>query len=328
VQQREILAVDQTIKDTEGKPPSSTPALVVERLVKRYGSIQAVNDLSFSVQQGEVFALLGPNGAGKTTTIEILEGYRSPDSGSARVLGLDPIRDGGRLKQQIGIMLQQDGLYPGLSACEVLKHFARFYQSPAEPEALLERVGLQAAAKTSCRRLSGGQKRRLALAVALVGRPSLVFLDEPTAGMDPQARLATWEIVRDLQRQGTTVLLTTHLMDEAERLADRVAIIDHGRLVALDTPAALTGGTAAAGAVRFSAKAGLDIQALAALPSAQDAREASPGSYILKTENAPALLAELTAWLRDQGVTLTELRVGHGSLEEIFLQLTGTEVRL
>lgn len=329
MQQREILAVDQAAKDTEGKSPSPTPALVIERLVKRYGSIQAVDGLSFSVQKGEVFALLGPNGAGKTTTIEILEGYRSPDSGSARVLGLDPIRNGGRLKQQIGIMLQQDGLYPGLSAREVLKHFARFYPSPADPEALLERVGLQAVAKTSCRRLSGGQKRRLALAVALVGRPSLVFLDEPTAGMDPQARLATWEIVRELQRQGTTVLLTTHLMDEAERLADRVAIIDHGRLVALDTPAVLTGSTAAgAGAVRFSAKAGLDIQALAALPSAQEAREASPGAYILKTENAPALLAELTAWLRDQGVTLTELRVGHGSLEEIFLQLTGTEVRL
>lgn len=327
MKQREILAVDQAAKDTEGKASSPTPALVVERLVKRYGSIQAVDGLSFSIQAGEVFALLGPNGAGKTTTIEIVEGYRSPDSGSTRVLGLDPIRDGQRLKQQIGIMLQQDGLYPGLSAREVLKHFARFYQSPADPEALLERVGMQAAAKTSCRRLSGGQKRRLALAVALVGRPSLVFLDEPTAGMDPQARLATWEIIRDLQRQGTTVLLTTHLMDEAERLADRVAIIDHGRLVALDTPTALTGGTAA-GAVRFSAKAGLDVEALAALPSAQEAREASPGAYILKTENAPALLAELTAWLRDQGVTLTELRVGHGSLEEIFLQLTGTEVRL
>jgi ABC-2 type transport system ATP-binding protein len=327
VQKREILAVDQAAKDTARTSTSPTPALVVERLVKRYGSIQAVDGLNFSVQAGEIFALLGPNGAGKTTTIEIVEGYRSPDSGSARVLGLDPIRNGQQLKQQIGIMLQQDGLYPGLSAREVLKHFARFYQSPADPEALLERVGLQAAAKTSCRRLSGGQKRRLALAVALVGRPSLVFFDEPTAGMDPQARLATWEIIRELQRQGTTVLLTTHLMDEAERLADRVAIIDHGRLVALDTPAALTGGTAAE-AVRFSAKAGLDVEALAALPSAQEAREASPGSYILKTANAPALLAELTAWLRDQGVTLTELRVGHGSLEEIFLQLTGTEVRL
>src|SRR5690242_12430104 len=166
---------------------SAQPAILVDGLAKHYGAIYAVDGLSFSIQAGEVFALLGPNGAGKTTTIEILEGYRSPDSGSTRVLGLDPIRDVQRLKQQIGIMLQQDGLYPGLGAREVLKHFARFYQSPADPEALLERVGLQAAAKTICRRLSGGQKRRLALAVALVGRPSLVFLDEPTSGMDPQA---------------------------------------------------------------------------------------------------------------------------------------------
>ncbi len=328
MQQRKMLAADQAATYTaQGKSPSPAVALNVDGLVKRYGSIKAVDGLSFSVTVGEVFALLGPNGAGKTTTVEVLEGYRAPDAGSARVLGLDPIRDGQRLKQQIGIMLQQDGLYPGLSAREVVRHYARFYQAHADPEMLLERVGLQSAAKTSCRRLSGGQKRRLALAVALVGRPALVFLDEPTAGMDPQARLATWEIVRDLQRQGTTVLLTTHLMDEAERLADRVAIIDHGRLVALDTPAALTGGTAA-GMVRFSAKAGLDTTALAALPSAQEAKEASPGSYVLKTANAPALLAELTAWLRDQGVMLSELRVGHGSLEDIFLQLTGTEVRL
>ncbi len=276
---------------------------------------------------GEVFALLGPNGAGKTTTVEILEGYRSPDAGTVRVLGLDPIRQGQQLKQRIGMMLQQDGLYPGLKAREVLNLYARFYQRPADVDALLERVGLQTAAKTRCRQLSGGQKRRLALAVALVGRPSLVFLDEPTAGMDPQARLATWEIVRDLRREGATVLLTTHLMDEAERLADRVAIINHGRLVALDTPAALMGGTAA-GMVRFSAPAGLDCAALAALPSAQEAKEISPGAYIMKTAQTPALLAELTAWLRDQGLTLTELRVGHGSLEEIFLELTGTEVRL
>ena len=326
--QHEILAAGQAALRTEqSNSVSLAAALSVSGLVKRYGAVKAVENLSFSVQVGEVFALLGPNGAGKTTTVEILEGYRAPDAGSASVLGLDPIRDGQRLKQQIGIMLQQDGLYPGLSAREVLKHYARLYQSPADAEALLERVGLQAAAKTTCRRLSGGQKRRLALAVALVGRPALLFLDEPTAGMDPQARLATWEMLRDLQRQGTTVLLTTQMMDEAERLADRVAIINHGRLVALDTPAALIGGTAA-GTVRFSAKAGLDTTALAALPSAEEARETSPGSYVLKTADAPALLAELTGWLRDQGVTLTNLRVGHGSLEDIFLQLTGTEVRL
>ncbi len=328
MQSQEGIAVQETATHTsKGRPLSHTPAITVEGLAKHYGAVRAVDSLSFTVGAGEVFALLGPNGAGKTTTVEMLEGYRAPDAGKARVLGLDPIRDGQRLKQQIGIMLQQDGLYPGLTAREVLNLYSRFYQRPADVTALLELVGLQTAARTRCRQLSGGQKRRLALAVALVGQPALVFLDEPTAGMDPQARLATWEIIRSLQREGATVLLTTHLMDEAERLADRVAIIDHGRLVALDTIAALTGG-AAAGMVRFSAPAGLDCAALAALPSAEEASEARPGSYVLKTTDAPALLAELTAWLRDQGVTLTELRVGHGSLEEIFLQLTGTEVRL
>ncbi|HLV98102.1 MAG TPA: ABC transporter ATP-binding protein [Ktedonobacterales bacterium] len=328
MQQPARTTVEETAQHTHPEGSLSAPsAITVESIAKRYGTLHALDGLSFTVGVGEVFALLGPNGAGKTTTVEILEGYRAPDGGIVRVLGLNPIRDGRRLKQQIGIMLQQDGLYPGLTAREALRLYAQFYERPADPEALLERVGLQSAAKTRCRQLSGGQKRRLALAVALVGKPTLVFLDEPTAGMDPQARLATWEIIRDLRREGATVLLTTHLMDEAEKLADRVAIIDHGKLVALDTPAALTGG-AAAGLVRFSAPAGLDCVALAALPSAQEAKEVNPGAYTLKTNNASALLAELTAWLRDQNVTLTELRVGHGSLEEIFLQLTGKEVRL
>ncbi len=175
-------------------------------------------------------------------------------------------------------------------------------------------------------RLSGGQKRRLALAVALVGNPSLVFLDEPTAGMDPQARLATWEIIRDLKQRGATVLLTTHLMDEAERLADRVAIIDHGRLVALDTPSQMMG-VQNATTVRFVAPTGLDCTQLAALPAAQRAEEIRPGSYLIETEAVPTLLAELTAWLRDNNITLSELHVGHGSLEDLFLRLTGAEVR-
>ncbi len=328
MQQPAKATVEETAPHTHQQGSfSESSAITVESVAKRYGALRALDNLSFTVHTGEVFALLGPNGAGKTTTIEILEGYRAPDAGSVHVLGLNPIRDGRRLKQQIGIMLQQDGLYPWLTAREALRLYAQFYERPADTETLLERVGLQSAARTRCRQLSGGQKRRLALAVALVGKPTLVFLDEPTAGMDPQARLATWEIIRDLRREGATVLLTTHLMDEAEKLADRVAIIDHGKLIALDTPAALTGG-AAAGMVRFSAPAGLDCAALAALPSAEEAKEINPGSYVLKTTNAQALLAELTAWLRDQNVTLTELRVGHGSLEEIFLQLTGTEVRL
>ncbi len=315
-----------TNTSTSGIQASKHEAIVVENFSKNYGSHRVVEQLQFTVHYGEVFALLGPNGAGKTTTVETLEGYRKPDSGSVRVLGLDPIREAQALKPQIGVMLQQDGLYQALTTREVLQLFAGYYEHPQNIDALLERVGLTSVAKTRCRRLSGGQKRRLALAVALIGNPRLVFLDEPTAGMDPQARQVTWEIIRDLKRNGATVLLTTHLMDEAERLADRIAIIDHGQLIALDTPAQMTG-VQNATIVRFVAPAGLDCARLAALPSARKAEEIRAGSYLMEAENIPALLAELTAWLRDQNITLTELRVGHGSLEDLFLRLTGAEVR-
>jgi ABC-2 type transport system ATP-binding protein len=301
-------------------------AIVVANFSKSYGPNRVVDALEFTVHKGEVFALLGPNGAGKTTTVETMEGYRAPDQGTIRVLGLDPIKQAHILKPQVGVMLQQDGLYPALTAREVLHLFAGYYVQPQNPDDLLERVGLAGAAKTRCRRLSGGQKRRLALAVALVGNPTLIFMDEPTAGMDPQARLTTWEIVRDLKNSGVTILLTTHLMDEAERLADRVAIIDHGRLIALDTPGNLTG-TQNANIVHFVAPEGLNSTQLAALPSAQTASEQRPGSYMIETDNIQALLVELTTWLQDQHITLSELRVGHGSLEDLFLRLTGSEVR-
>jgi len=313
-------------RQVSGIQAAGDEAIVVDKLTKSYGSQRVVDQLQFSVHRGEVFALLGPNGAGKTTTVETLEGYRTADAGTIRVLGMDPRHDAKELKPQIGIMLQQDGLYPGLTVCEVLRLFAGYYEHAQDIDRLLERVGLTTSAKTRCRRLSGGQKRRLALAVALVGNPTLVFLDEPTAGMDPQARLATWEIIRDLKHNGATVLLTTHMMDEAERLADRVAIIDHGQLIALDTPSGLTGAHNAT-VVRFVAIAGLDCAQLEALPSARKAEEIRPGSYLIETGAAPALLVELTGWLRDQGITLSELRVGHGSLEDLFLRLTGAEVR-
>jgi ABC-2 type transport system ATP-binding protein len=307
--------------------PAYDEAIVVEHFSKSYDSNRVVNCLDFTIHTGEIFALLGPNGAGKTTTVETLEGYRKPDEGSVRVLGLDPIRDARLLKPQIGVMLQQDGLYPVLTPREVLRLFAGYYRQPRNSDELLERVGLNGSVtKTRCRRLSGGQQRRLALAVALIGKPALVFLDEPTAGMDPQGRLTTWEIIRDLKQQGATVLLTTHLMDEAERLADRVGIIDHGQLIALDTPAALTG-VQTASVVRFVAPARLDCARMGVLPSASKAEEIRPGSYVIESEAIPTLLVELTTWLKDQGVTLTELRVGYGSLEDLFLRLTGTEVR-
>jgi len=325
------MSADTQTTHTANKqvPEPGTPAdeaIVVKNFTKSYGSHRVVDELQFTVQRGEIFALLGPNGAGKTTTIETLEGYRIPDQGRVRVLGLDPIRESQKLKPHIGVMLQQDGLYPGLTAREVLHLFAGYYRQPQNIDSLLERVGLNTANKTRCRRLSGGQKRRLALAVALVGNPTLVFLDEPTSGMDPQARLATWEIVRELKQNGVTVLLTTHLMDEAERLADRIAIIDHGRLVAFDTPSGLTGAQNST-VVRFIAPAGLDCTQLVALQSAHTAEEIRPGSYLIETDTAPLLIAELTAWLRDQHITLTELRVGHGSLEDLFLRLTGSEMR-
>ncbi len=301
-------------------------AIVVENFTKSYGSNRVVDELQFTVQRGEIFALLGPNGAGKTTTIETLEGYRKPDNGHVRVLGLDPIRESQKLKPLIGVMLQQEGLYPGLTPREVLHLFAGYYRQPQNIDSLLERVGLNTSIKTKCRRLSGGQKRRLALAVALVGNPILVFLDEPTSGMDPQARLATWEIIRKLKQNGATILLTTHLMDEAERLADRIAIIDHGRLVALDTPSGLMGAQNST-VVRFVAPAGLDCNQLSALQFANAAEEIRPGSYLIETDEAAMLIAELTTWLRDQHITLSELRVGHGSLEDLFLRLTGSEMR-
>jgi ABC-2 type transport system ATP-binding protein len=316
-----------TNKAAEGTP--GAVAIRVENLAKSYDGRVVVRDLSFAVQEGEIFALLGPNGAGKTTTIEILEGYRGADGGTAQALGLDPLANGRELKPQIGVVLQQDGIYPALRAVEVLELFAGFFADPIAPDDLLNQLGLQGAAGVRCRQLSGGQKRRLALALALVGRPRLLFLDEPTTGMDPQARRAAWDIIREQRNRGATVLLTTHFMDEAEQLADRVAIMDGGQLIALDTPAALMAAESGSATteVRFSATSGLDVTALGGLGAVVSAREEAPGRYAMETEDARALLPDLTAWLRDQQADLVELRVGRSSLEEVFLRLTGKEMR-
>jgi len=299
------------------------PAIEVNGLRKAYGATVAVDGVSFSVEQGEVFGLLGPNGAGKTTTVETLEGYRSPDAGTARVLGLDPVADQRALAPRIGVMLQEGGLYPGIKPLEVLRLFAAFYDDADDPERLLDLVGLRPAASTYVRRLSGGQRQRLSLALALIGRPVVVFLDEPTAGMDPHARVTTWDVIRSLREGGATVLLTTHAMDEAERLCDRVAIIDSGRLVALGSPAELTR-SAGTGETRFSAAPGLEVSGLAAalgLPPAA-VGEVRPGEYVVHAAGSPDLVASLAGWLRDQGVALGDLRAGRRSLEEVFLSLT------
>jgi ABC-2 type transport system ATP-binding protein len=303
-------------------------AIRVDGLGKSYGQQMAVHNLTFTVAKGEIFALLGPNGAGKTTTIEILEGYRQADKGTVEVLGLHPGRNGRELKPRIGVMLQQDGVYPALQTVEVLRLFSEFFVDPIPPAELLERLGLQESAKIRCRQLSGGQKRRLALALALIGRPELLFLDEPTTGMDPQARRATWDIIQEQQKQGVTVLLTTHLMDEAERLSDRIAIIDGGELIALDTPSGLTQAQSATSTeIYFTATPGLNLQEIAALHGVLQAHEESSGRYSILTTDARSLLAELTAWLLQKQADLTELRVGKSTLEDVFLQLTGKEMR-
>ena len=300
-------------------------AIIVRGLVKNYGSKRAVDELSFSVWRGEIFALLGPNGAGKTTTVEMLEGYRTPDSGEVRVLGLDPIRDGPELKQRIGVMLQSAGVYPTVTPLEILNLFREFYRDAEDPRELIQLVGLEESANTRFRQLSGGQQRRLALAAALIGKPELLFLDEPTTAMDPQARHMTWDILQSLRDRGLTILLTTHFMEEAERLADRVAIIDHGRLLALEEPRVLT--QTSAEEVQFTGPAGLDASILSRLPSARGVREERPGFYVMQTARPIDLLVELTSWGRDKGILLNDLRVGHESLEEVFLRLTGHELR-
>ncbi len=303
---------------------SPAHAIEVAALEKRYGPTSAVDGISFSIASGEVFGLLGPNGAGKTTTVEILEGYRRADAGEVRVLGVDPWREGASLRPRIGVMLQEGGLYPGVRPLEALELFASYYDDPDDPERLLRLVGLEDSRQTLVRRMSGGQQQRLSLALALIGKPALVFLDEPTAGMDPHARATTWNMIRELRDRGTTVVLTTHAMDEAEHLCDRVGIIDHGRLVACDTPKELT--TRAAGEeTTFTTVGGLAVDDLATslrLP-AGSVREVRPGDYLVDTPATPELLAAVTAWLAEQGALLSELRAGRRSLEDVFLRLTG-----
>jgi len=290
------------------------PALEVDGLVKTYGGRNAVDGLSFRARPASVLALLGPNGAGKTTTVEICEGFRRPDAGAVRVLGLDP-RDRA-LRPRVGVMPQSGGAYPGLRAAEMLRLVASYTAHPLDADDLLDRLGLTDVAQTAYRRLSGGQQQRLSLAMAVVGRPELVFLDEPTAGLDPQARHATWDLVEALRADGVTVILTTHLMDEAERLADDVVVIDAGRVVAAGTVAELT---RTDGGLRFRAQPGLDLAGLA------NAREEAPGRYVVDGTVDPQLMADVTAWCAQRGVLAEDLRAR--TLEDVFLDLTGRELR-
>ncbi|MET9799977.1 ABC transporter ATP-binding protein [Streptomyces sp. NPDC006368] len=299
----------------------------VQGLVKRYGTKTAVDGLDLDVRAGTVTAVLGPNGAGKTTTVETCEGYRRADAGSVRVLGLDPVADAARLRPRIGVMLQSGGVYSGARADEMLRHMARLHAHPLDVDALIERLGLGSCGRTTYRRLSGGQQQRLALAMAVVGRPELLFLDEPTAGLDPQARRSTWELVRELRADGVTTVLTTHFMDEAEALADDIAIIDAGRVVAQGSTEELCRG-GAENTLRFSGRPGLDLGSLLkALPDGTAAAEPAPGTYRISGTVDPQLLATVTTWCAQHGVMPDRISVERHSLEDVFLTLTGKELR-
>jgi len=302
---------------------------VIDGLVMAYGDKVAVDGLSLEVPRGSVTAVLGPNGAGKTTTLETCEGYRVPQRGTVRVLGLDPQRDRAELLPRIGVMLQSGGAWSGVRAVEMLEHMASLHAHPLETGMLVERLGLGDCGRTPYRRLSGGQKQRLGLAIALVGRPELVFVDEPTAGMDPQARRTTWEMLEEVRADGVTVVLTTHHMDEAEHLADRIHIIDRGTLIASGTPAELTRGGRSA-TIRLVVNRpfpdGAPESLRAELGPLTEVRQLDEVSMLIHGPADATTLGRVSRWCEQHGVLPQTLTLGQRTLEDVFLELTGREL--
>ena len=312
-----------------GPSTAPGPAVVVDDLRMTYGDTVAVDGLSLEVARGSITAVLGPNGAGKTTTLETCEGYRRPQSGRVRVLDLDPQAQRRELLPRIGVMLQNGGAWSGVRAVEMLRHVASLHARPLDVPMLVERLGLDSCGRTPYRRLSGGQQQRLALAMAVVGRPELVFVDEPTAGLDPQARRTTWDLLEELRHDGVTIVLTTHYMDEAERLADQVHVIDRGRLIASGTPFELT---------RAAGSATIRLVVTEPFPpEAPGSLQASLGEgTVVQAVNAHSLLitgpadastlATVSAWCDRNGVLPESLTLGQRTLEDVFLQITGREL--
>src|SRR5262245_7986224 len=292
------------------------PAVHVRGLVKAYSGVRAVNGIDLDIRRGEIFALLGPNGAGKTTTVEILEGYRTRDSGEATVLGYDPGRQRGPLRSKIGIVLQSTGVERYLTVAETVQMYAGFYPDPRPVDEVIALVGLEAKRNSRVNKLSGGQQRRLDVAIALAGNPELLFLDEPTTGFDPSARRESWEVIKNLATLGKTVLLTTHYMDEAQFLADRVAVIAAGRIVAEGDPATLANRELAKARIRYRLPGGVTPPAGLAGPAGAD------GFTEFSPDDVTAALHQLTGWALDHQISLDGLEVSRPSLEDVYLSLT------
>ncbi|MGH2511969.1 MAG: ATP-binding cassette domain-containing protein [Candidatus Limnocylindrales bacterium] len=310
-------------------PLPAAPSDVAIRVTdarKKYGSVQAVDGVSFEVGRGEVFGLLGPNGAGKTTTVEMLEGLRSPDSGRLEVLGIDAARNPDALKERVGVTLQTAELYPKLTVVEVLELFRSFYQRSLPTEQLIEFLDLGERRNAQTKQLSGGQRQRLAVALALVNDPEVIFLDEPTTGLDPAARRSLWDLVQKLQHQGKTILLTTHYMEEAEVLCDRLAIMDHGRILALGTVNELVAARFKDRSVRFDRIEALDETQLAGLAGVESVKQ-DDGETVLYTQDVSGTIAGLLAATEALGVEPGNLGIRRPTLEDLFLDLTGRALR-
>ncbi|MBM0206575.1 ABC transporter ATP-binding protein [Micromonospora sp. NPDC051227] len=296
------------------------PVIEVTHLKKRYGDLMAVDDVSLVVEAGEIFGVLGPNGAGKTTTVECVAGLRVPDGGGVSVLGLDPRRDAAQLRQRVGVQLQESQLPDRLRVAEALELYASFYRNPVDPAELIDKLGLGDKRNTAYKKLSGGQKQRLSIALALVGNPEIAILDELTTGLDPQARRDTWGLIEQVRDSGVTIVLVTHFMEEAERLCDRVAVIDRGRVVALDSPAGLVSTVAPEQRIRFRPSAPVDDRLLTDLPEVSAVQRT--GSQVVVTGTGELLHAVTSVLARHQ-IVAADLRLEQSTLDDVFVELTG-----
>ncbi|HEY48777.1 MAG TPA: ABC transporter ATP-binding protein [Dehalococcoidia bacterium] len=303
-----------------------TNVIDVSNLYKAYGAIRAVDGISFDVKQGEVFGMLGPNGAGKTTTVEIIEGLRTPDSGSVTVLGIDALKDVREVKERIGVQLQTPAFFPKLNVRELVDYYGSLYKKSVPSSEIIDLVALDESRKVLFQNLSGGQQQRLSVALAFVNDPDIIFLDEPTTGLDPQARRTLWEVIEGFRKAGKTILLTTHYMEEAERLCDRIAIMDHGHIIAMGSPRGLIKEHFAESAIQFKMTGYPGREALVALKGVTDVIEEGD-EIILYTGSIPVTISALLELASSRSAELSDLSIRHADLEDVFIKLTGKRIR-